>query len=54
MCAGRNLSMTGGHGSEGGVEVDGPVEAAKAAREQLKAGADFLKIDGLWRGRHHT
>ena len=44
ICAGRNLSMTGGHGSEGGVEVDGPVEAAKAAREQLKAGADFLKI----------
>jgi imidazolonepropionase-like amidohydrolase len=44
ICAGRNLSMTGGHGSEGGVEVDGPYEAAKAAREQLKAGADFLKI----------
>jgi imidazolonepropionase-like amidohydrolase len=44
ICAGRNLSMTGGHGSEGGIEVDGPIEARKAAREQLKAGADFLKL----------
>jgi imidazolonepropionase-like amidohydrolase len=44
ICAGRNLSMTGGHGSEGGLGIDGPIEARKAAREQLKAGADFLKL----------
>ena len=44
VCAGRNLAMTGGHGSEGGIEVDGADEAHKAARVQLKAGADFLKV----------
>lgn len=44
ICAGRNLSMTGGHGSVSGIEVDGPVEARKAARAQLKAGADFVKV----------
>ena len=44
ICAGRNLSMTGGHGSEVGVGIDGPIEARKMAREQLKAGADFLKL----------
>ena len=44
VCAGRNLSMTGGHGSEGGLEVDGPEEARKAARAQLKAGADLIKV----------
>jgi imidazolonepropionase-like amidohydrolase len=44
VCAGRNITMTGGHGSTMGVEVDGPAEAAKAAREQLKAGADFIKV----------
>lgn len=44
VCAGRNLSMTGGHGSTGGVEVDGPDEARKATRAQLKAGADFIKL----------
>lgn len=44
VCAGRNLSMTGGHGSMSGVQVDGPAEAAKAARRQLKAGADFIKV----------
>jgi imidazolonepropionase-like amidohydrolase len=44
VCAGRHLTMTGGHGSESGIEVDGPDEARKAARLQLKAGADFLKL----------
>ena len=44
ICAGRVVVMTGGHGSMSGVEVDGPWEARKAARAQLKAGADFVKI----------
>lgn len=44
VCAGRVVVMTGGHGSMSGVEVDGPWEARKAARAQLKAGADFVKI----------
>ena len=44
VCAGRNLSMTGGHGSTSGMEVDGPDAAARAARAQLKVGADFIKV----------
>ena len=44
VCAGRVVVMTGGHGSMSGVEVDGPWEARRAARAQLKAGADFVKI----------
>jgi len=44
VCAGRPITMTGGHGSTSGVEIDGPTEARRAARSQLKAGADFLKI----------
>jgi imidazolonepropionase-like amidohydrolase len=44
VCAGRHVVMTGGHGSESGIEVDGPDSARHAARLQIKAGADFLKI----------
>jgi imidazolonepropionase-like amidohydrolase len=38
--------MTGGHGwsVQHGIEVDGPHEARKAARLQLKAGADVIKV----------
>lgn len=38
------LCMTGGHGSNTGRECDGPVDCKKAAREQIKHGADFVKI----------
>lgn len=44
FCAGQNLIMTGGHGQSAGIEVDGPDEARKAARLQIKAGADFIKM----------
>jgi imidazolonepropionase-like amidohydrolase len=44
VCAGRHVVMTGGHGSETGIEVDGPDSARRAARLQIKAGADFLKV----------
>lgn len=44
FCAGRNLIMTGGHGVAAGIEVDGPDEARKAARQQIKAGADLIKM----------
>ena len=44
VCAGRPITMTGGHGSTSAIEVDGPSEARKAARRQLKAGVDFIKI----------
>ncbi|CCQ97562.1 Amidohydrolase [[Clostridium] ultunense Esp] len=38
------LTMTGGHGWPMGREADGPDELRKAAREQLKKGADVVKI----------
>jgi imidazolonepropionase-like amidohydrolase len=44
MCAGKVLTMTGGHGWPIGMEVDGPDEVRKGARENLKNGADCLKI----------
>ncbi|MBR2805815.1 MAG: amidohydrolase family protein [Oscillospiraceae bacterium] len=44
VVSGRNLCMTGGHGWTMGRECDGPDECRKAAREQLRAGADWVKI----------
>jgi imidazolonepropionase-like amidohydrolase len=41
--AGRAVVMTGGHGHWFGREADGPAEVRKAAREQLKAGAEVVK-----------
>ena len=40
---GRAIVMTGGHGHWFGREADGPAEVRKAAREQLKHGADVVK-----------
>jgi len=39
----KNVVMTGGHGHWFGREADGPAEVRKAAREQLKGGADVVK-----------
>ena len=44
LVAGRPVCMTGGHGHWLGREADGPDDARKAVREQLKAGADVIKI----------
>lgn len=44
IAAGRQVCMTGGHGHWMGREADGPDDARKAVREQLKAGADVIKI----------
>jgi imidazolonepropionase-like amidohydrolase len=41
---GSMLTMTGGHAHDIGVEADGPGEIIKAVREQLKLGADFIKL----------
>lgn len=41
--AGRVITMTGGHGHFIGREADGVAEVRKATREELKAGADFIK-----------
>ena len=43
--AGESLVITGGHGSDAGVEyADGPHELVKAARREISAGADWVKI----------
>ncbi len=54
FCATRGISTTGGYPLEGyapelvvpkGVQIaDGPIEARKAAREQLDHGADWIKV----------
>ena len=44
QAAGRCIVMTGGHAYSIGVEVDGADEARKAARENLKTGAQVLKV----------
>jgi imidazolonepropionase-like amidohydrolase len=43
FACGQAVIMTGGHGLKG-CEADGPDEARKAARKQLRAGADFIKL----------
>lgn len=42
--SGRVISMTGGHAHFIAREADGPDEVRKAAREQIKAGADLVKL----------
>lgn len=44
LVSGRLLCMTGGHGWQMGQEADGPDEMRKAARAQIKAGADIVKL----------
>ncbi|SET50253.1 Imidazolonepropionase [Natronincola peptidivorans] len=44
LVSGKLLTMTGGHGWQMGRECDGIDDVRKAAREQLKAGADIIKI----------
>ncbi len=42
--AGQAITMTGGHGHFMGREVTGADDARRAVREQLKAGADAIKL----------
>ena len=45
LLSGQAICMTGGHGWQLlGQEVDGPDAVRKAAREQIKAGADNVKL----------
>ncbi|WP_162795682.1 metal-dependent hydrolase family protein [Nonomuraea lactucae] len=44
LAAGRVLTMTGGHGHQVGVEIDGVDAATKATRAEIAAGADFIKV----------
>ena len=44
ITSGPAITMTGGHGWMGGIEVDGCDEARKAARQNLKKGVELIKI----------
>ena len=44
QCAGKPITMTGGHAWRFGRECDGLEEVRKATREQLRAGVDLIKI----------
>lgn len=44
LCAGKMICMTGGHGWQIGLQADGPDAVRKAARLQLRAGADVIKL----------
>jgi imidazolonepropionase-like amidohydrolase len=44
LCAGSLITMTGGHGWNIGIEADGPDEVRRAARTNLKRGADCIKL----------
>ena len=44
LVSGRLICMTGGHGWQMGIEANGPAEVRKAAREQIKAGVDIIKL----------
>jgi imidazolonepropionase-like amidohydrolase len=44
ICCGKQICMTGGHGWEFGREANGENDIRTAAREQLKAGANFIKM----------
>lgn len=44
ICCGKLICMTGGHGWEFGREANGTNNVREAVREQLKAGADVVKL----------
>lgn len=43
LCSGMAVTRTGGHGHMG-LSADGPDEVRRAVRQQLKAGADVIKL----------
>jgi len=44
LASGKLICMTGGHGWQVGLEVNGADAVRKAAREQIKAGVDIVKL----------
>jgi len=44
ICCGKQICITGGHGWEIGREANGENDVREAAREQLKAGANLIKM----------
>ena len=43
-CAGKGITITGGHGWWSGLEADGADGMRRAVRENIKAGSDFIKF----------
>jgi imidazolonepropionase-like amidohydrolase len=51
----RSITITGGHGSTGAitkVEIDGPWQARQAVRQNIKEGADWIKVMNSHRSHH--
>jgi imidazolonepropionase-like amidohydrolase len=44
LCSGKMICMTGGYGWQYSQEADGPEGVRKAVKEQIKAGADVIKM----------
>lgn len=44
LVAGRPIVRTGGHASTMGVEADGPFQLRRAVRQEVKRGADLIKV----------
>ncbi|MBN9062483.1 MAG: hypothetical protein BGP06_12405 [Rhizobiales bacterium 65-9] len=44
QCSGHIICITGGHAYRIGRQADGPEEIRKAVREQLRGGADLIKV----------
>jgi imidazolonepropionase-like amidohydrolase len=44
VCAGKSITMTGGHAHALSFEVDGPEAAVRAVRNNIKNGADVIKL----------
>lgn len=44
VAAGRVIAMTGGHGHQMAIEADGVASIVQAVREQVKSGADVIKL----------
>jgi imidazolonepropionase-like amidohydrolase len=44
LCAGKSITITGGHAWLLSIEIDGPEAAIRAVRENVKRGADLIKM----------
>ncbi|MFM7785146.1 MAG: amidohydrolase family protein, partial [Gammaproteobacteria bacterium] len=44
FCAGKSITMTGGHAWLLSIEIDGAEAAVRAVRENIKRGADLVKL----------
>ena len=54
IVAGPVICPTGGHGHSSGIEVDGPIEVRRGARQLFKDGVNFLKLTATGGGTAGT